>query len=123
MAANSCEILAERECAPCAGRGEVLDANERDALHAQLGGGWAVVKGHHLEKEFAFSDFAAALAFTNRVGRISERQGHHPDICLGWGRAKVQIWTQEVDGLTEADFVLAAKIENTYNEVAAGDAR
>ena len=76
-----------------------------------LGRGWKVVQGHHLEKEFRFTDFKTALAFTNRVGDVAEAQGHHPDIHLAWGQVRITVWTHAIDGLTESDFVLAAKIE------------
>jgi 4a-hydroxytetrahydrobiopterin dehydratase len=76
-----------------------------------LGGGWEIVGEHHLEKGYAFPDFAGALDFTNRVGAIAEQQGHHPDILLSWGKVRVTIWTHKIDGLTRSDFVLAAKID------------
>jgi len=76
-----------------------------------MGGGWNVVREHHLEKEFPFPDFAGALAFTNRVGALAEEQGHHPDIYLAWGKVRITIWTHKIDGLTRSDFVLAAKID------------
>ncbi len=76
-----------------------------------LGRGWKLVQGHHLEKEFKFKDFKSALAFTNRVGDLAEAQGHHPDIFLAWGKVGITTWTHAIDGLTESDFVLAAKIE------------
>jgi len=72
---------------------------------------WEVVNEHHLSKCYKFPDFAAALRFVNRVGDLAEREGHHPDLHLSWGRVRVEIWTQQVDGLTESDFVLAAKID------------
>lgn len=75
-----------------------------------LENGWKVIDGH-LEKEFAFPDFAQALAFTNKVGAIAEEQGHHPDILLSWGKARVATWTHDTDSLTRSDFELAAKIE------------
>lgn len=81
-------------------------------LHAQIGGdtgGWRIVDEHHLEKEFRFPDFAAALAFVNRVGAMADAQNHHPDIFLTWGRARIAIWTHKIDGLTESDFIFAAK--------------
>ena len=62
-----------------------------------------------LERVFRFGDFAAAMAFTNRVGELAEEQGHHPDIYLAWGKVKVTVWTHKIDGLTESDFVFAAK--------------
>ena len=103
--------LAAMTCVPC--RGGVPPMTEPDIARylQRLGGGWEVVASHHLRKEFRFPDFAEALAFTNRVGAIAEEQGHHPDIELGWGRVGVTIWTHKIDGLTESDFVLAAKID------------
>lgn len=73
--------------------------------------GWKAVNDHHLTKSFAFSDFKQALAFVNKVGAIAEEQGHHPDIFLTWGKAEVTTWTHKIDGLTESDFILAAKID------------
>ncbi|HSN69422.1 MAG TPA: 4a-hydroxytetrahydrobiopterin dehydratase [Thermoanaerobaculia bacterium] len=103
--------LAAMTCVPC--RGGVPPMTEPDITRylQRLGGGWEVVSGHHLRKEFRFRDFAEALAFTNRIGAIAEEQGHHPDIELAWGRVGVAIWTHKIDGLTESDFVLAAKID------------
>ena len=73
--------------------------------------GWKLVKNHHLEQEFSFPDFKTALHFVNSVGKIAEKEGHHPDLYLAWGKVGVKIWTHKVDGLTESDFVLAAKVE------------
>ena len=73
--------------------------------------GWEVVNNHHLSKEFKFGDFKETQAFVNRVGEIAEEQWRHPDICYGWGRAVITIWTHKIDGLTESDFILAAKID------------
>ena len=73
--------------------------------------GWQVVNGHHLAKEYEFPDFAGALAAANRVGQLAEEQGHHPDLHLAWGKLRVEIWTHKIDGLTESDFILAAKID------------
>lgn len=103
--------LAEKECVPCKGGVPPLGERESSALLARLGGGWRVVDGHHLEKEYRFADFRDALAFTNRVGELAEAQGHHPDIRLSWGRVVLAIWTHKINGLTESDFVLAAKAD------------
>jgi 4a-hydroxytetrahydrobiopterin dehydratase len=103
--------LAAESCAPCRGGVPRLAAEELRALTAELGGGWTVVDEHHLEKSYAFRDFREALAFTNRVGAIAEAEGHHPEIQLGWGHVRLTIWTHAVDGLTRADFVLAAKAD------------
>ena len=70
-----------------------------------------MVAEHHLQKEYKFKDFREALAFTNKVGALAEVQGHHPDIYLTWGKVKLTIWTHKIDGLTESDFVLAAKAD------------
>jgi len=103
--------LAEQDCIPCKGGVPPLRGPALTDLRNKLGGGWEVVNGHHLEKEFAFKSFRDALAFTNKVGELAEEQGHHPEICLGWGRVKISLWTHKIDGLTESDFVMAAKID------------
>ena len=96
---------------PCRGGVPPLTRAEIEPLLKQLGAGWTVVHDHHLSKTYKFPDFAKALAFTNRVGAIAEEQGHHPDIELAWGRVGLTIWTHAIDGLTESDFILAAKVE------------
>jgi len=106
--------LASKHCVPCRGGVPPLRGAELRALEAKLGGGWRVVDEHHLEKSFAFDDFRQGLDFTNRVGEIAEREGHHPDIHLAWGRVTLTIWTHKIDGLTESDFVLAAKADEAY---------
>lgn len=73
--------------------------------------GWKVVQEHHLEKSFTFPDFKSALAFTNKVGHLAEQQGHHPDIHLAWGKVTITLWTHKIDGLSESDFILAAKMD------------
>ena len=103
--------LAEKECVPCRGGVPALKGQDLNWLAGELKAGWRVVNEHHLEREFQFKDFREALAFTNKVGELAEAQGHHPDIYLAWGKVKVTIWTHKIDGLTESDFVLAAKID------------
>jgi 4a-hydroxytetrahydrobiopterin dehydratase len=103
--------LASKECVPCRGGVPPLEGEELAKLSQELGDRWEVVEGHHLRREFTFPDFREALAFTNRVGEIAETEGHHPDIHLAWGRVAVEIWTHTIDGLTESDFILAAKID------------
>ena len=108
---ESCD-LAAKSCVPCRGGVPPLTAEERAPLLASLGpNGWEVVHAHHLEKQFEFPDFVQALAFVNRIGEVAEREGHHPDLTLSWGRVGVTTWTHKIDGLTESDFVLAAKID------------
>lgn len=102
--------LATRECVPCRGGVPPLKGDEIQGLLSKLDQ-WSVVNEHHLTKVYKFKDFKESLAFVNRVGELAEQQGHHPDICFGWGRVEVTIWTHKIDGLTESDFVLGAKID------------
>ena len=103
--------LAAGHCVPCQGGVPPLQGEELRSYSEELGGGWEVVDGHHLRKSFAFDDFVTALDFVNRVGELAESEGHHPDLHLSWGRVVVEIWTHKIDGLTESDFVLAARID------------
>lgn len=102
--------LANRQCVPCRGGVPPLDETEISRLLPNLES-WEVISGHHLRKQYKFSDYAESLAFVNRVSALAEEQGHHPDICFGWGQAELTIWTHKINGLTESDFILAAKID------------
>jgi len=103
-------VLAQETCIPCRGGVPPLKGEELDALQEKLGNGWQIINEHHLEKEYIFADFRQALDFTVKVGE-AENQGHHPDIYLAWGKVKLTIWTHKIDGLTESDFILAAKAD------------
>jgi 4a-hydroxytetrahydrobiopterin dehydratase len=111
MATPGSSGLAARRCVPCRGGTPPLRGEPLAALLRELGGGWRAEGEHHLEKEFRFRDFAGALAFANRIGALADEQSHHPDLHLAWGKLGVSIWTHTIDGLTESDFVLAAKID------------
>lgn len=102
--------LANKSCVPCKGGVPPLSGPDLRKLLDQLEQGWKVVNDHHLEKEYTFKNFKEALAFTNQVGALAEKEGHHPDIYLAWGKVKITLWTHKIDGLTESDFILAAKI-------------
>ena len=102
--------LASRQCVPCRGGVPPLTSEEISKLSPQLQG-WEVVNDHHLTKSYKFANFTEAQQFVNRVGDLAEEQGHHPDICFSWGRADISIWTHKINGLTESDFILAAKID------------
>lgn len=104
--------LAKKDCIPCKGGVAPLKGNEITKLLEELANNWQVISEHHLKKEFKFPDFRTALNFTNQVAEIAEEQNHHPDIYLAWGKVEITIWTHKIDGLTESDFILAAKIEN-----------
>jgi len=116
-----CE-LAKKRCVPCQGGIPPLKGDALRRLAAQLGGGWQIVEEHHLEKEYLFGDFREALDFTNRLGAIAESEGHHPDILLSWGRVRVTIYTHKVAGLTESDFILAAKYDAFHGTPSDGSA-
>jgi 4a-hydroxytetrahydrobiopterin dehydratase len=102
--------LADKTCVPCKGGVPPLKGEALNALQAELPD-WQVIAEHRLYRAFKFPDFKTALDFVNRAGAIAEEQAHHPDILLAWGRAEVTIYTHKINGLTESDFVLAAKID------------
>jgi len=103
--------LASRECVPCRGGMPPMRGDEIKEFADELGGDWEVVAEHHLQKRYEFKNFLEAQGFVQRVGELAEEQGHHPDICFGWGYAEIRIWTHKIDGLSESDFILAAKID------------
>ena len=107
--------LADRPCVPCRGGVPPLGAAEIAPLLAQLDE-WRVVEQHHLEKTYRLRNFAAALALVNRIGAVAEEQNHHPDLTLAWGRVGVTIWTHKINGLTESDFVFAAKCDRAFGD-------
>jgi 4a-hydroxytetrahydrobiopterin dehydratase len=117
--------LASKTCVPCRGGVPPLSMDVASRLMEQLDG-WTFEQGH-LTKSYAFSDFAGALAFVNRIGSIAEEQAHHPDIYMTWGKVSVEVWTHKIDGLTESDFILAAKFDEvpipkqTRSSAAEGD--
>jgi len=102
--------LAKKECKPCDGGTPALKGDALKQMQNQLNGGWKLLNEQRLEKEFKFPDFRHVLEFVNRVGDIAEEQNHHPDIYFTWGQARIQIWTHSINGLSEGDFILAAKI-------------
>jgi 4a-hydroxytetrahydrobiopterin dehydratase len=108
--------LADRRCAPCKGGVPPLTAAEIEPLLAQIDG-WEVVDAHHLHRRYKLRNFAEALALVNRIGAIAEEQNHHPDLTLAWGHVDVTIWTHKINGLTESDFVFAAKCDRAAVEM------
>jgi 4a-hydroxytetrahydrobiopterin dehydratase len=105
--------LADKDCIPCKGGVPALKGAELQALQSEVPG-WEVKDEHHLHKLYKFPDFKKALDFVNRAGAIAEEQAHHPDLLLKWGKVEVTIFTHKIDGLTESDFILAAKIDRAY---------
>jgi len=108
--------LASKTCVPCRGGVPPLKGQDLTTLQKQVPE-WQVAKEHHIVRivrQFKFPDFKQALAFVNRVGELAEAQGHHPDILLAWGKAEITLWTHKIDGLTESDFIMAAKIDRLF---------
>lgn len=102
--------LAGKECVACRGDTPPLRGEEVERLARELPD-WEVVEEHHLSRTFRFKNFREALTFVNRVGELAEEQNHHPDVSLGWGRVELTVFTHKIDGLTESDFVFAAKVD------------
>jgi 4a-hydroxytetrahydrobiopterin dehydratase len=102
--------LADKQCVPCRGGVPALKGKDLENLQQSVPL-WNVLNEHHITRTFTFPDFKQALDFVNRVGALAEEQGHHPDILLAWGKAEITLWTHKIDGLTESDFVMAAKID------------
>lgn len=108
---SSCD-LSKKSCIPCRGGIPPLKGQSLAELQRLLDKNWKIVNEHHLEREFVFINFKEALAFTNKIGEIAEQEDHHPDILLSYGKVKVLLWTHKIDGLSESDFILAAKYDN-----------
>ncbi len=104
------EQLADKTCSPCRGGTPPLQGKELENLRASVPD-WNVVNEHHINREFRFPDFQQALDFVNLVGALAEEQGHHPDILLTWGKVEITLWTHKINGLSESDLIMAAKID------------
>jgi len=113
MGGSGSSALAAKHCVPCRGGVPPLQGEELKTLAAQLPD-WQLVDGHHIRKTFPFPDFKTALEFVDRIGAVAEQEGHHPDVCLAWGRVDVTTYTHKIGGLTESDFILAAKMDELF---------
>lgn len=108
--------LADRSCEACTSEDEPLEGEELEELHDQIDTAiWSIIDEHHLEGNFEFEDFRDALEFTKEIGELAEEEWHHPDIHLAWGEVQVEMWTHKIDGLHEADFVMAARMDRLYD--------
>jgi len=103
--------LADRDCVPCRKGTPPLDSRQAHDYLVELGHGWSFTDEGHLHKIFRFKDFAEPMSFANRIAKIAEKENHHPDLHVSWGKVMVELWTHSINGLSEADFVLAAKVE------------
>ena len=106
--------LAKKKCLPCTSGMAPLKADALKPYTEQLAEGWKIIDEHHLEKRYRFKNFKEAWDFTNDLAKIAEEEGHHPDILLGWGKVIVTLCTHKINGLSEGDFIVAAKCEAAY---------
>lgn len=109
--------LAEQSCVPCRGGVPPLEADAVNRLLQKLRGDWQINEAGHLAVKYGFENFVQAMDFANTIGQIAESEQHHPDITVRWGACEVEIWTHKINGLTESDFVLAAKIERAHSRL------
>ncbi len=108
--------LADRKCVPCRGGTPPLTGDEIAPLRVQLEDGWEVEEGKRLVRTFTLKDFLEAVHFVNAITPVAEEEGHHPNLWVRWAAVQVLLWTHKIDGLTESDFVMAAKIERLYHQ-------
>ena len=110
--------ISKKKCVPCEGKTVPFDISEIHKYQKKVDG-WDIAKNEKnnffLEKNFKFKNFKDSQDFINIIGKISEEEGHHPDITFGWGYAKITITTHAIEGLSENDFILAAKIDKIIN--------
>jgi len=111
--------LADRACVPCKGGTPPLTAAQVEPLRAQLGTGWDIEEGKKLVRSFPFKNFVRAVEFVDAITPVAEAEGHHPDLFVRWGEVRVILWTHAIGGLSESDFIMAAKIERVYEPFAA----
>ncbi len=111
--------LAEKTCTPCRGGVPPLTQDEAEALRANAKDWQLLDDGRRIERDFRFKNFREALGFVQEVGELAEAEGHHPDVCFGWGHAKVSLQTKKIKGLHENDFIMAAKIDQLFDRMRA----
>ncbi len=110
--------LADMKCVACRGGTPPMESERARQMLKELASGWELNQAGHLERTYAFKNFAQALEFADKVGAIAEAEGHHPDLYIAWGKCKVEVWTHKIKGLTESDFYLAAKADRAYDSMA-----
>ncbi|TSC73411.1 MAG: pterin-4a-carbinolamine dehydratase [Parcubacteria group bacterium Gr01-1014_70] len=103
--------LSRKKCKPCEEKTPPLSADEQEVFLKELPVGWRVIEGKKIEKEFSFADFVRAMAFVDMVADVAEGEGHHPDIHIHYNKVRIELWTHAIGGISENDFIVAAKIE------------
>ena len=102
--------LLDKTCTPCKGGIPPLSSEVASRLLLELERGWIINKSGQLYKEYNFNNFVEAIEFANKITELAEKEAHHPDLIISWGKCIIKIWTHKINGLTESDFILAAKI-------------
>lgn len=108
--------LSNKRCIPCQGGLAPMDVHQAEQLLREVPGWSLIEQASKLRRSFVFKDFASAQSFACRVGSLSEQEGHHPDICYGWGYCTVVFYTHKIGGLHENDFIMAAKVNALHEE-------
>lgn len=103
--------LSDKKCVACEGGIPPLETEKVKEYMAELGGGWKTENGKKIKKDFKFKDFKEAIIFVNKIAEIAENEGHHPDIHIFYNQVIIELWTHAVGGLSENDFIMAAKID------------
>ncbi len=106
--------LLKKKCIPCEGGAKPLNREEISEFQKELKSHWSVIEERKIQKEFVFDDFKKAIAFVNDIADCAEREGHHPDIYIMYNKVVIDLWTHAIEGLSENDFILAAKIESLH---------
>lgn len=104
-------FLLNKTCVPCQGGQPSMDKTAATQILSELGGQWEINDHGHLAKSYRFKNFMDAMNFANKIAELAEKEGHHPDLAISWGSCRVELWTHKINGLSENDFILAAKIE------------
>lgn len=103
--------LKDKTCVPCTGGVPPLSSEEIKKFFKEIGPTWKLNSAGHLLGEFTFKDFMGPMNLANKIAAVAEHEGHHPDLTIAWGKCTIEIWTHKINGLTESDFILAAKID------------
>lgn len=103
--------LIDKACIPCNGGVPPLSLDQATQLLSEISNSWYLNESGYLSKTYFFPNFITAMEFANKIATLAEQEAHHPELTIGWGYCNIVLWTHKINGLTESDFILAAKIE------------
>jgi 4a-hydroxytetrahydrobiopterin dehydratase len=104
-------LLKEQKCEPCRGNEEPLKGEQIEMYKEKLKNNWEVIDSKKIKYSFPFENFKRSMAFAQEIARIAEEQDHHPDLCIHYKSVDVELSTHAIGGLSENDFIMAAKID------------